>query len=130
MPGSAQEFPASETQIPVSPAQPSQPLTCYIRTRSRSRSLPSEPLSPWAGLTLTLVTTLHHLNTNPGQAEDLDIEDLVSIQMQIDLSMLSIENVFVNLFLLFVYSEFLQGLSSFRSILASKLGLSMVDRIR
>ena len=67
-------------------------------------------LQPSAGLVplvshsaLTLVTTLHHLNTNPRQVENLDSVDLVSIQMQIVKS--SLENVFAKMFLLFVYSE-------------------------
>ena len=83
-----QELPASETQIPVSSPEPSQPLSHLLHPhpapRSRSRSLTVPPPWLWAGPTLTLVTTLHHLNTNPRQAEDLDIQDLVSIQMQID----------------------------------------------
>ena len=78
-----------DTDPSLQPSPVSLSLTCYIRTRrlgagAGASPLPSPSPSLWAGPTLTLVTTLHHLNTNPRQAEDLDIVDLVSIQMQID----------------------------------------------
>ena len=92
MPGSA--HPASETLL--SPARPSLALVTPGLPPSSHRAPHSEP-------TLTLVTTLHHLNTNPRQVENLDFGDLVSIQMQIVKS--SLENVFAQMFLLFVYSE-------------------------
>ena len=71
-----------------------QPLTCYTRPPSH-RANNSEP---------TLVTTPHHLNTNPRQVEN---SDSVSIQMQIVKS--SLESVFARMFVYSERCEFLQA---------------------